>query len=552
MADSSSEIKITPLGGLGEIGMNCTVLETEKSMVLIDCGLMFPDDFHLGVDVVIPRLDYIFERKEKLQAVILTHGHEDHIGALPWLVPGISAPIYSSEFTLGLVQNKLTEYHLADKVFLRPVAPGQKLKLKDFSFTFFSACHSIIEGFGLGIDTPAGRIVHTGDFKIDRNPLGGHATDMEGISEFSASGVTLLMSDSTNVEREGYALTEMEIKDSLETIFEQARGRILVTLFSSHIQRMQEIFDLASSTGRKVAVSGRSLLRNTEVARRLGFLEYSDDNFVSLENLHNYKDSEIVLLLTGSQGEPLSALTRVGLGEHRQIKIHPGDSVIMSSRFIPGNTKAITKVINNLHRLGAEVFYEKVRAIHASGHAHREELKLMLNTVRPKFFLPVHGEYRHLLKHSRLAVDCGVAPERSLVVEDGQPFVLSASRIRFEEEINTESVLVDGKGVGDVGQLVLKERQNLGEEGLVIVSLVIDKKSGDLLYGPELSSRGFIFEQQFSHVLDEAKSIVLDVFSNISAKEPGKMEDRIRSALRRYFRKILERDPMVFPLVVVV
>jgi ribonuclease J len=259
-----------------------------------------------------------------------------------------------------------------------------------------------------------------------------------------------------------------------------------------------------------------------------------------------------VLLLTGSQGEPLSALTRVGLGEHRQIKIHPGDTVIMSSRFIPGNTKAITKVINNLYRLGAEVFYEKVRAIHASGHAHREELKLMLNTVRPKFFLPVHGEYRHLLKHSRLAVDCGVAPERSLVVEDGQPFALSGSRIRFEDEINTESVLVDGKGVGDVGQLVLKERQNLGEEGLVIVSLVIDKETGDLIYGPELASRGFIFEQQFSHVLDEARNIVLDVFSNISAKEPGKMEDRIRSALRRYFRKILERDPMVFPLVVVV
>jgi ribonuclease J len=375
---------------------------------------------------------------------------------------------------------------------------------------------------------------------------------MEAISEFSSSGVTLLMSDSTNVEREGYALTEMEIKESLKTIFDQAQGRILVTLFSSHIQRMQEIFDLALDNGRKVAVSGRSLLRNTEVARRLGFLEYSDDNFVSLENLHHYKDSETVLLLTGSQGEPLSALTRVGLGEHRQIKIHPGDTVIMSSRFIPGNTKAITKVINNLYRLGAEVFYEKVRAIHASGHAHREELKLMLNTVRPKFFLPVHGEYRHLLKHSRLAVDCGVAPERSLVVEDGQPFALSGSRIRFEDEINTESVLVDGKGVGDVGQLVLKERQNLGEEGLVIVSLVIDKETGDLIYGPELASRGFIFEQQFSHVLDEARNIVLDVFSNISAKEPGKMEDRIRSALRRYFRKILERDPMVFPLVVVV
>ncbi|MFP4167917.1 MAG: ribonuclease J [Desulfonatronovibrionaceae bacterium] len=552
MAEAIKEVRITPLGGLGEIGMNCTVMETEDSMVVIDCGLMFPDDFHLGVDVVIPRLDYIFERKDKLQGVVLTHGHEDHIGALPWLLPELNVPVYSSEFTLGLVRNKLTEYNLAEHVSLRPVSPDKRLNLKDFSFAFFPACHSIIQGYGLGIDTPAGRIVHSGDFKIDRNPLGGHSTDMQAISDFSSSGVTLLMSDSTNVEREGYALTEKEIKDSLKSIFDQAEGRILITLFSSHIQRMQEIFDLALNSGRKVAVSGRSLIRNIEVARRLGFVEYSEENFVHLENLQKYKDSQIVLLLTGSQGEPLSALTRVALGEHRQIKIHPGDTVIMSSRFIPGNTKAITKVINNLYRLGAEVFYEKVRAIHASGHAHREELKLMLHTVRPKFFLPVHGEYRHLLKHSRLAVECGVAPERSLVLEDGQSFTLSESGVRFEEAVNTESVLVDGKGVGDVGQAVLRERQNLGEEGLVIVSLVIDKDSGELILGPELASKGFIFEQRYAHVLEEARGIVLDVFNNIPHDEPVKMEDRIRSALRRFFRKILERDPMVFPLVAVV
>ncbi|MGM0610734.1 MAG: ribonuclease J, partial [Thermodesulfobacteriota bacterium] len=337
-------LKITPLGGLGEIGMNCMVLETEESMVVIDCGLMFPDDFHLGVDVVIPRLDYIFKRKNKLQGVVLTHGHEDHIGALPWLVPHVKTTLYSSEFTLSLLKNKLTEYKLVDDVALRPVSPGQKLKLKDFSFSFFPVCHSIIEGLALGIETPVGKIVHSGDFKIDPNPIGGHATDMEGISEFSSSGVSLLMSDSTNVEREGDALTEMEIKDSLREIFVQAEGRVLVTLFSSHIQRMQEIFDLALSHGRKVAVSGRSLVRNIELARELGFLEYSEDNYIDLEDLPKLAESEVVLLLTGSQGEPLSALTRVGLGEHRQIKINKGDTVIMSSRFIPGNTKAITKV----------------------------------------------------------------------------------------------------------------------------------------------------------------------------------------------------------------
>ena len=545
-------LKITPLGGLGEIGMNCMVLETEESMVVIDCGLMFPDDFHLGVDVVIPRLDYIFKRKNKLQGVVLTHVYEDHIGVLPWLIPHVNTTLYSSEFTLSLLKNKLTEYKLVDDVALRPVSPGQKLKLKDFSFSFFPVCHSIIEGLALGIETPVGKIVHSGDFKIDPNPIGGHATDMEGISEFSSSGVSLLMSDSTNVEREGDALTEMEIKDSLREIFVQAEGRVLVTLFSSHIQRMQEIFDLALSHGRKVAVSGRSLVRNIELARELGFLEYSEDNYIDLEDLPKLAESEVVLLLTGSQGEPLSALTRVGLGEHRQIKINKGDTVIMSSRFIPGNTKAITKVINNLYRMGAEVFYEKVRAIHASGHAHRNELKMMLNTVRPKFFLPLHGEFRHLLKHSRLAVECGVAPERSLVLEDGQPVTLSSSGIRFEEEVNAESVLVDGKGVGDVGQIVLKERQTLGEEGLVIVSMAIDQVSGELVYGPELASKGFIFEQQFSHVLDEARNIVLDVFDNIPPSEPKKMEDRIRSALRRFFRKILERDPVIFPLIVLV
>ncbi len=553
MEKGKEKVKITPLGGLGEIGMNCMTLETEESMVLIDCGLMFPDDFHLGVDVVIPRLDYIFRRKEKLQGIILTHGHEDHIGGVPWLVPYVDAPIYGSEFTLGLIRNKLSEYGLVDDVYLRPVEPGQKLKLKDFSFSFFSACHSIIEGYALGIETPVGKMVHTGDFKIDRNPLRGHLTDVEGISAFASSGATLLMSDSTNVEREGYALTEMEIKESLQKIFEQAEGRILVTLFSSHVQRMQEIFDLARSFGRKVAVSGRSLIRNIEVARSLGFIEYSSENYVELRDASNLKDSETVLLMTGSQGEPLSALTRVGLGEHRQIKIKPGDTVVMSSRFIPGNTKAITKVINNLYRMGAEVFYEKVRAIHASGHAHQEELKTMLNAVKPKYFLPVHGEYRHLLKHSRLARECGVAPERALVVENGQPFTLSASGdVRFEDGVNSESVLVDGKGVGDVGQIVLKERQALGEEGLVIVSMVIDRESGELLHGPELSSRGFIFEQQFAHVLEEARNIVLDVFYNISPQEPQKMEDRIRSALRRFFRKILERDPVVSPQVILV
>ncbi|MBT8763053.1 ribonuclease J [Desulfohalobiaceae bacterium Ax17] len=552
MTSEDKFVTLTPLGGLGEIGLNCMVLETKDSMVVIDCGIMFPEDFLFGVDVVIPRLDFIVQKKDKLKGIVLTHGHEDHIGALPWLMPYVDAPIYSSRFTLSLVENKLREYGLLEYVQLVPVSGGQELTLGDFKFHFFPVCHSIVEGFGLGVETPVGKIVHTGDFKIDRHPLDGHYTDLEAFARFSASGVKLLLSDSTNVERDGFALTEREIKESLRSIFAQSKGRILVTLFSSHIQRIQEVFDLAREFGRKVAVSGKSLAVNIDIATELGFLRHTEENYGKLEDVLRLNDDQIVLLLTGSQGEPLSALSRLALGEHRQLKVHKGDTVIMSSRFIPGNTKAITKVINNLYRLGAEVLYEKVRAIHASGHAHREELKLMLKTVKPKFFLPVHGEYRHLVKHCQLAQECGVAPERTIILEDGNPLTLFTDSIRFEEDIYAESILVDGKGVGDVGQTVLRERQILGGEGLVIVVLVIEKDTGEMVMEPNLLSKGFIFEQQFAHVLEDAKCIVLDIFENIPPGQTKKLEDRIRSSLRRFFRKILGRDPVVIPLVIIV
>ena len=543
-------VRLTPLGGLGAIGQNCMVMETKNTMVVIDCGLMFPDDFLLGVDVVIPRFDYIIKNKDKLKGIVLTHGHEDHIGALPWLMPYINVPLYGSRFTLQLVANKLTEFNLKDYIRTEVVTEKQPLRLGDFIFNFFPVCHSIIEGFGLGIETPAGKIIHSGDFKLDQEPMGGHKTDLEAFRDFSDSGVMLLMSDSTNVERDGYALTEREIMSSLRNYFAQAKGRILITLFSSHIQRMQEVFDLAGEFGRKVAVSGRSLARNIEMAMDEGFLKVEEDAYCPLNQLSDYKDSELVLLLTGSQGEPLSALTRLALGEHRQLKINKGDLVLMSSRIIPGNTKAITRVINNLYRLGAEVVYEKVRAIHASGHAHREELKVMLETVRAKFFIPLHGEYRHLYKHAELARECGVAPERSFVLENGQPVTFSKDSVRFEEEIMAESILVDGKGVGDVGHTVLKERHILGGEGMVIVIMVISEDSGDLLMGPRILSRGFIFEQHYDHVLEDAKCLVLDIFEDLPPGATKKLEERSRTTLRKFFRKILDRDPIVIPLII--
>ena len=542
-------VKLTPLGGLGEIGMNCMALETENSMVLIDCGLMFPDAYLLGVDVVIPCLDFIIERKEKLKGIILTHGHEDHIGALPWLMKHVHVPLYSSEFTLALIHRKLEEHGLADTLDLRPVQGRDAVVMGDFTFHFFRVCHSIIEGFGLGIETPVGKFVHTGDFKIDRNPMNGNATDLDAFREFSEDGVTLLFSDSTNVEREGFALTEREIKSSLNDIVQKADGRILVTLFSSHIQRIQEIFDLAKKFGRKVAISGRSIASNTEIAKDLGHLHFSGQNYCDIADLPGLKDSDIILILTGSQGEPLSALTRISRGEHRQLNIHPGDTVIMSSRSIPGNTKAVTKVINDLYRLGAEVLYKKVQAIHASGHAHKEELRIMLNTVQPKFFIPVHGEYRHLLKHTKLAQECGVAKERTLIIEDGQPLTFFEKSVRFEDAIKAESLLVDGKGVGDVGQTVIKERQILGGEGLVIVILIVDPSDRGIVLGPRILSKGFIFEQRLSHVLEDAKEIVLDVYENIDPRDTKKLKERIRSSLRRFFKKLLGRDPIVVPLV---
>ena len=545
-----SGVTILPLGGLGEIGLNCMLLSCQGSAALIDCGLMFPDELLFGVDIVIPSFGPILAKADRLKGIVLTHGHEDHIGALPWLLPKVNVPVYGSRFTLGLVENKLKEHFLDDKVDLRPVKAGETVRLGDFTFHFFPVCHSVIEGFALGVETPIGRMVHTGDFKIDRHPLDGHATDLEAIKAFSAPGVKLLCSDSTNVEREGFALTEREIKATLSEIFAQAKGRILITLFSSHIQRMQEIIDLAVQYGRKVGVSGKSLSKNIELARDMGLLRAPDGVLAgNVEDLDGLADHEVVMLVTGSQGEPLAALSRIAMAEHRFIAVRPGDLVIMSSRFIPGNVKAITRVINRLYKLGAEVLYERVQAIHASGHAHKEELRIMLNTVNPEHFIPVHGEYRHLVKHMRLAIAEGVAKEKAILLEDGSAVSFFTNSFRLEDPRPEEPIYVDGKGVGDVGQSVLKERRLLAGEGMVIVIMAIDKDTGEITLGPDVVSKGFVFEQHYSHVLEDAKCLILDLYESMPPGETKKLKERIRSSLRRFFRKVLDRDPVVVPLV---
>ena len=552
MADSDS-LTFTSFGGLGEIGLNCTLLSTDKGMLLVDCGLMFPEDHHLGVDVVIPRFDHIVQNKDLLKGIILTHGHEDHIGALPWFLPLMPAVIYGSPFTLALVEHKLREHGLLEQATLVPVFPHQRLELAGIGVRFFPVSHSIVQGYALGLETPAGRMFYTGDFKIDKNDDPAWSTDLEAISEFAGKdGVLALFSDSTNVENKGHSLSEAKVHERFRQIFEEAPGRIIITLFASNIHRIQTLFDLAEKFGRKVAVDGRSLINNIEMARNIGLLRIPPGVCHDVSSMPALSENEQVLLVTGSQGEPLSVLSRIAAGEYKKLQITDGDTVVMSSRIIPGNSRAINKLINNLYRLGAEVLYDALEEVHASGHAHQDELRDMLYAVRPKYFIPIHGEYRHLVKHARLARECGVKKEHVLILTNGMPVTFWPCGIRYEEPVPVDSILVDGKGVGDVGHFLLRERHILGDEGFVVVMLVVDAETWDILHGPEILSKGFVFEQYYSHVLEDAKGLVLDVLDEMPPGDTPKLAERIRITLRRFFRSTLGRDPVVVPLVATV
>ena len=470
------------------------------------------------------------------------------------MVPHLNRPkLYGSRFTLALVENKLKERNLHDQVELIKVDPGDQISLAGINFHFFPVSHSIIQGFALGMETPAGRMLHSGDFKIDpAAAVPGWSTDLESLRQFAEPGLKLLMADSTNVEKEGFSLSEAMVAGTLEKIIATAQGRVIVTLFSSNLQRIQNVFNLARQTHRKVAVSGRSLINNIELACSLGLLTPPPGLFLDAADLPALPDDEIILLVTGAQGEPLSALSRIAGGEHRQLQIHAGDTVVMSSSSIPGNTRAVSRLIDDLYRLGAEVYYDSLTAVHASGHAYREELRLLHKAVRPEYFIPVHGEFRHLVKHCRLARECGTADDKAILLENGAPLsFMPDGSISREEPVPVEYILVDGKGVGDVGSLVLRQRRILGEEGLVIVTMLRDAVSGEILNGPEILSRGFLFEQQLSHILDEAVEMVVEYTQNIPPDEVDKLNDGVRSMLRRFFRASLGRDPVVLPLITV-
>jgi len=546
-------LKIIPLGGLGEIGLNMMVFEYGKTLFVVDAGLMFPEDYMLGIDYVIPDMDYLKQSKLKVSGIILTHAHEDHIGALSYLLKEINAPVFGTPFTLGLVRHKLEEKNILSSAALHEIFPGEKLKLGAFEIEFIRVGHSVVDGVGLAISTPIGLIVHTGDFKISHSSINGMLTDVNRFARCGEEGVLALLSDSTNVEKEGYTISDKEISDTLARIMEGKKGRIIIALFASNITRIQHIVNIAREKEKKIVISGRSIEVSVNIARELGYLSVPEGMEIGIDQIGDFPDDEIIMVTTGSQGEPMSALARMASGTHKQIKVKQEDTVILSSKFIPGNEKAIANIINRLYKRGADVIYEKISKIHVSGHAFQEELKLMINLTKPKYFIPIHGEYRHLILHARLAEQVGILHENVLLAENGQIIKFDESGGRIEENVATGRVLVDGKGIGDVGRSVLKERRLLSEHGLVVVNMAFDEETGTVVYGPEIVSRGFVFETETGHLVEDAQCVILEIVEEIGPDVPDrvdKIRSKMQSDLKKYFFFTIGRRPVILPFII--
>ncbi len=547
---NNAPLRIVALGGLGEIGINCMVYECGDDLILVDAGLMFPDADMPGVDYVIPDFSWLRERGEKLRGILLTHGHEDHIGALPFLLREFPVPIYGTALTLGILEGKLQEYKV--EADLNPVQPRDTVTLGCFRIEFIRVAHSVVDGCALAISTPEGVVIHTGDFKLDQTPVDGEVTDLASFARYGEQGVLALLSDSTNVEREGYTLSERYVGEALADLFPKCRGRIIVAAFSSNIHRVQQVADVAAAYGRKVLLNGRSMIANVRIARQLGYLNISDDLLMDIRELPHIPREQVCMITTGSQGEPMSALVRIAMDDHKHIKIEKGDTVILSSRNIPGNERTISELINHLYRRGADVHHEKVSEVHVSGHASQEELKLMMNITRPRFFMPIHGEYRHLILHRRLAMKVGIPEEHCLLAVNGEVICFYSNTAFIEETVDTGRVFVDGKGVGDVGEVVLKDRRHLAEDGMVLVILGIKQHTGELIYGPEIVSRGFVFEDESREYLQTARDMVNEALLELSAEflaDRDEVRQVVRQTLKRFFKKSIERRPMVLPVI---
>ena len=543
---TDTPLRIIPLGGLGEIGRNMLVLEYEESLIIIDAGLMFPENDMLGVDIVLPDLTYVYERADRVKAIIITHGHEDHVGALPYLLDRVKAPIYATRLTRGLVEVKLREARIRD-VELHTIASDDHLSVPPFSLEFFHMSHSIPDGVGLAIETPVGLFVHSGDFKFDHNPVDGHRSDFRKLAELGGRGVRLLLSDSTNSESAGYTPSEQVIEEMFHRVFASAEGRVIVATFASNISRVQQVLDVSRDYGRRVAVVGRSMTNNVRISRELGYLNVPDDLLLTVDRLSHFPDDQITLVCTGSQGEPTSALVRMGQNRHRSISITPGDTVVVSASPIPGNEEFVNRTLDNLFRLGANVFYDEVLDVHVSGHASQEEQKMMINLVQPEYFVPIHGEYRHLILHSKLARQSGIPSEKIFVMEAGDVLEMGPDGGELVERVSDTRVFVDGRGVGDVGPTVIEERQFLARNGFLVASVALDKYTGGLLDDPQIATSGFVYEVESADLLERFSEEITRVVGGGGTR--AEIEDRLKKALARFAFEETGRRPTVVAMV---
>ena len=548
---NTNKVKIIPLGGLHEIGKNLTVVEYRDDIIIIDCGMTFPEDEMLGIDVVIPDVTYLENNKHKIRGLVLTHGHEDHIGAIPYVLRKLDLDIYGTGLTIGLLENKLKEHRLS-KDKLHVVNAGDVVKLGKMEVEWINVNHSIPDACALAIKTPLGYIYHSGDFKVDFTPISGKPINLTRIAEIGQKGVIAMIGESTNVLRPGYTMSESKVGETFNRLFQNLQeNRIIIATFASNVHRVQQIINSAEKYGRKVVLSGRSMVNVTETARRLGQFRVKKDTFVDIRDMDKYDDSEIVLITTGSQGEPMSALTRIAYGEHRKIQLTPNDAIILSATPIPGNENAVTKVINRLLERGAKVIYETLSEIHVSGHACQEELKLILSLVKPKYFIPAHGEVRHLMKHAKIATQMGMPEENIFIMENGNCLEISQKEAKLVGDVPSGNILVDGLGVGDVGNIVLRDRRHLSEDGLIIVVITITKE-GKVVSGPDIISRGFVYVRESEDLIEDAKNVVRKILNDDSRdnlKDWNGLKSDIRDNLRSYIFKNTKRNPMILPII---
>ena len=552
MKNEKAKVKIIPLGGVNEIGKNLTAIEYKNDIVVIDCGLKFPDEDMFGIDLVIPDITYLMKNKEKVSGIFLTHGHEDHIGALPYVLKQLNVPVYGTKLTLGIVETKLKEHGLLSSTELVRVKPRDVIRLNSVSVEFIKTNHSIADSVAIAVHTPLGVVLHTGDFKVDYTPIDGEPMDFARFAELGKKGVLAMMADSTNVERSGYTNSEKIVGESLTRIFGKTKGRIIIATFASNIHRIQQIIDAASVYGRKVAVSGRSMENIMNVAIELGYIEVDKDTLVSIDQINKYNNDQVVIITTGSQGEPMSALSRMAASEHRKVNIVEGDTIIISATPIPGNEKLVSKIINQLFKKGAEVIYGSQENIHVSGHACQEELKLMQTLVRPKHFIPVHGEYRHLKQHGELAIKLGLDSKNVVIPDVGDVIEVTRNGIKKNGSVISGQIFVDGLGVGDVGNIVLRDRKHLSQDGILTVVVTLSKENKAIVAGPDIISRGFVYVRESESLMDEARDIVRNTLLDCEEKnisDWATLKSNVRDELRSYLYEKTKRKPMILPII---